>query len=337
MTIDEQIALINDKVDLLDYVSQYTDFKRQGGEYWALSPLTDERTPSFSINTDKFDRQKWKDFSSGGSGDIVDFVKAYEHVGTKRAIEILSAYAGIDGEELRRKTHLDAFDVARRFGGSSGSRKRKTEASGHRILQNDYMDRFEEDHPALQLWRDEGITDLTMDRFEVRFDVFTNRIVFPLRDAEGNIINVIGRTVDPDFKAKNLRKYTYYFPLGNLDVLFGYELARYAIDVTNEIILFESAKSVMLCDGWGIHNTCAILTSHLNDYQRKFLIKLGRPVVFALDKDANPFVDKNVMKLKRYCNVSVTIDTEGVLDEKDSPADKGKDIFVKLYNERIEL
>lgn len=334
MTIDEQIALIDQKVDMLDYISQYTDFTKKGREYWALSPLTAERTPSFSVNTDRSDRHVFKDFSSGHSGDIVDFVKAYEGVGTKKAIEILSEYAAIDGAELARKTHLQPSEVAKAYKRKASKRM---EAKGHKVLSPDYMDRYQKDHPALQLWRNEGITDATMKKFDVRFDPLSNRIVFPLRDNDWNIINVIGRTVDPCFKEKKMRKYTYFFPLGNLDMLYGFANAREEIAAKKEIILFESAKSVMLCDGWGIRNACAILTSHLNDYQLKFLIRLGRPVVFALDEDVNPFVDKNIKKIKMYCNVSVIIDQEGVLDEKDSPADKGKEVFEKLYNGRIEL
>ena len=332
MTIEEQIALIDRNVDMVDYISQYTDFRQKGREYWALSPLTNERTPSFSVNTERSDRHVFKDFSSGASGDIVDFVKVYEGVGTKEAIKILSRYAAIDESELTRKTHLDSAVVAKRYQKKDSKRKH----NGHKVLSNSYMDRFVWNDDKLQLWRDEGITDETMRVFEVRYDPLSNRIVFPLKDNSGNIINVIGRTTDTAFKQKGLRKYTYFFPLGNLDMLYGFSEARDEIAAKGEIVLFESAKSVMMCYGWGIRNTCAILTSHLNDDQYKLLIRLGRPVVFALDKDANPFADKNIKKLRRYCNVSVIVDQEGVLDEKDSPADKGEEAFRKLYEERIE-
>ena len=333
MTLDEQIALVDQKVDMLDYISQYTDFNFKNGEYWALSPLTEERTPSFSVNTDRFQRHTFKDFSSGCSGDIVDFVKAYEGCGTMRAIQILSEWAGIDREELARKTHLESCEIAKSFRHVS---KRKDQVA-HKVLQDNYMDRFDRDAQELKLWRDEGITDTTMLKYSVRFDPFSKRIVFPLRDNSGKIINVIGRTTDPAFKEKGLRKYTYFFPLGNLDMLYGFAEAREEIAARKEIILFESAKSVMLCDGWGIRHTCAILTSHLNDYQRKFLMKLGRPVVFALDKDANPLADKNVKKLSRYCNVSIIADRNGLLGAKDAPVDKGRDVFERLYNERFSV
>lgn len=334
MTIDEQIALIDSKIDMVDYISQYTDFRQKGREFWALSPLTDERTPSFSVNTDRHDRHVFKDFSSGASGDIVDFVKAYEGVGTKEAIRILSEYASIDEGELRRKTHLQPVEIAKRYK-NTAPRKGKLQ-DGHTLLSDDYMDRYEWNDEKLQLWRNEGITDETMRKFGVRYDPFSNRIVFPLKDNTGRIINIIGRTTDPDFKEKKLRKYTYFFPLGNLDILYGFSEAREEIAARKEIIVFESAKSVMMCWGWGIRNACAALTSHINDYQCKLLIRLGQPIVFALDKDANPLADKNIKKLRRYCNVSIIADREGVLREKDSPADKGEDVFRELYRKRLE-
>ena len=182
MTIDEQIALVDSRVDMIDYISQYSDFTKKGREYWALSPLTAERTPSFSVNTDQTDRHVFKDFSSGCSGDIVDFVKAYESVGTKKAIEILSQYASIDGEELARKTHLQPSEVAKMYHRRATKR---VEINGHKVLPPDYMNRYQKDNPALDLWRIEGIDDATMKKFDVRFDPFSNRIVFPLRDNAG--------------------------------------------------------------------------------------------------------------------------------------------------------
>lgn len=51
----------------------------------------------------------------------------------------------------------------------------------------------------------------------------------------------------------------------------------------DEVILFEGAKSVMMADGWGVRNTGALLTSHLNENQFQVLLKLGVKVSFALD------------------------------------------------------
>jgi hypothetical protein len=63
----------------------------------------------------------------------------------------------------------------------------------------------------LKVWYDEGIPFDIMNKYQVRYDPFSNRIVFPIRDNNGEIINVKGRTLDIDYKAKKIRKYTHFY------------------------------------------------------------------------------------------------------------------------------
>ena len=105
----------------------------------------------------------------------------------------------------------------------------------------------------------------------------------------------------------------------------------------HEIILFEGCKSVLLADTWGIHNTGAILTSHLSKNQMVILAKLGCNVIFALDKDVRVRDDRNVNKLKQYVNVYYLWDKDNLLDEKDSPVDKGQEVFNALLHNKYKL
>ena len=72
---------------------------------------------------------------------------------------------------------------------------------------------------------------------------------------------------------------------GELKTIYGLAENMEDIKKKGEIILFEGCKSVLLADTYGVHNTGAILTSHLNPNQMKLLVSLGCRVVFALDKD----------------------------------------------------
>ena len=102
-----------------------------------------------------------------------------------------------------------------------------------------------------------------------------------------------------------------------------------------EIILFEGCKSVLLADTYGIHNTGAILTSHLNPNQMKLLAALGCRVVFALDKDVCIRDDHNIKRLKQFVNVQYLWDKDNLLGEKDSPVDRGQETWKKLYEGRL--
>ena len=80
-----------------------------------------------------------------------------------------------------------------------------------------------------------------------------------------------------------------------------------------------------------------ILTSHLSSNQLKILVKLGVRVVFALDKEVRIRDDRNIEKLKRYVNVEYIYDWGDLLGEKDAPVDKGREVFKKLYDNRLTL
>lgn len=327
-----EVSEIIESVDILEYISQFCDpQERSDGEYWCLSPIKSENTPSFSINPDM---QRFYDFSSGQGGDVLDFIRAYYHCDFWQGLRILKSYAGItDDDTESTPTRLLATSVAKRFRPKE-KREKESKAS---VLPSDYMDRYERNTAKLAVWEREGISRESMERFQVRYDPFSDRIVFPIRDTSGNIISVCGRTLDPDYKAKKLRKYTYFQSLGCLNTIYGLSDNLDAIREQGEIILFEGAKSVMLADGWGICNTGAVLTSHLSSHQFQILLKLGARVSFALDAEVDIREDGNIMKLRQYTEVYWVKNLDNVLGPKDSPTDKGEEVFRALYAGRRRL
>lgn len=326
MDVDELLG----RVDILEYISQYCDLKENNGEWWALSPFTNEKTPSFSVNREK---QMFYDFSSGTGGNLIHFIRKYHKCGFFEAIEILKKYANITDEPEKGVPRLESTKVAKRFSRSTPSIKESKAA----ILSPNYMERYEFNRKKLQPWADEGIPLDVMRKFGVRYDPFSNRIVFPIRNYAGDIINVCGRTLDENYREKGLRKYTYFMPLGSLNTLYGFSENRQAIIEKREIILFEGSKSVMIANGWGVNHTGAILTSHLAPRQFLFLAKLGFRVVFALDKEIDITKDKQIQRLRRYVTVEYIKDEYGLLKEKMSPVDMGRGTFLRLYESRKRL
>jgi DNA primase len=327
-----EISEIVESVDILKYISQFCDLEmKSDGEYWGLSPLKNERTPSFSVNVEK---QRFYDFSSGKGGNVLEFIRQYNNCDFYKALKILKEYAQIaDDEDVSSNKKLAATSIAKKFRNNSKNVKESRSV----ILPADYMERYEWNEAKMKVWADEGISWRAMKRFQVRYDPFSNRLVYPIRNLSGEIINVCGRTLDPEWKMKKLRKYTYFKPLGILDTIYGLAENKDAILEQREIILFEGAKSVMIADSWGIKNTAAILTSHLNSYQFRTLIRLRVRIVFALDSDIDIRSDSNIMKLKPYAQVDWVRNFDDLLDEKDSPVDKGLKVFQQLYRERRRL
>lgn len=328
-----EVSEIIKRVDILSYISQFCELEeRNDGEYWGLSPLKEENTPSFSVNVDK---QRFYDFSSGKGGNVLDFIRQYHKCDFMEGLRILKKYANIrDDDPSTSSQRLLATSVAKKF----KNHQKKEKENKSTILPADYMNRYEHNPNKLSVWRDEGITPESMERFSVRYDPFSDRIVYPIKNADGKIVNIGGRTLDPEWKEKNLRKYTYFFGWNGGVPIYGLPDNINDIKHANQIILFEGAKSVLLADTYGVKNTGALLTSHLSKDQLKMLIKIGvNEVVFALDKDVDIRTIDRIRALMAYTNISYIYDKNDLLEEKDAPVDRGKDVFLKLLAERRRL
>lgn len=315
-------------IDIVEYISQFVDLEERKDEWWGLSCFNEEKTPSFSVRKDP---PVFYDYSSGVGGNIYTFVKHYNKCSSKEAIDILKKYAGFNGEIQTPRQKMSATLTCKKF----ATPKRKRKQSTTTVLDENYMERYEKRVDKLSVWEQEGISRESLDRFQVAYDGFSNRLVYPIRNIEGKIVNVGGRTLDPNWKEKKLRKYTYFHPWGTMNTIYGLsENMRYILE-KREVILFEGCKSVLLADSWGIKNTGALLTSHLSSNQLKILAKLGCRIVFALDKDVRIRNDHNIQILKNYLEVEYLWDKADLLEEKDAPVDKGSKIFQTLYEQRL--
>ena len=210
------------------------------------------------------------------------------------------------------------------------------------------------EHPS---WLKDGITKKEMEKFDIKFSIYQNKIIIPHYDLKGNLIGIRGRSFnqeDLDLKRKYMPvmigKDLYAHHLGYN--LYGIHEHSLGIKKYKKAIVYEGEKSVLLDDkyygtdsfsvascGWGI-------TLH----QVKLLIEnFGvNEIVIAFDKEfTDPFGEKGkqyrekiiklIKKYRMFCNFSYIFDEKGLLEEKDSPIDKGKEIFEKLYNNRFYM
>lgn len=317
-------------VDIVEYISQFIDLTQKGEEFWGLSCFKEENTPSFSVRREP---PLFYDYSSGIGGNLYTFVKHYNRCSNREAVEIIKKYAGYDGEVAVRQEKMAATLDCKRF----IRPKQPTKQTSGIILQDDYMERYEKREDKLQVWEQEGISRESLDRFQVYYDGFSDRLVYPIKNLDGKIVNIGGRALDPEWKEKKMRKYTYFFSWGRMETIYGIFENMDAIIKKKEVILFEGCKSVLIANTWGIKNTGALLTSHLNPAQMKILAKLGCRVVFALDKDVEVRKDHNINILKNYVNCEYLWDKSNLLAEKDSPVDEGEEVFKKLYANRLRF
>lgn len=296
----------------------------------SLSPFKDEKTPSFSVRRDP---PVFFDYSSGIGGNVYTFVRHYNQCGPAQAIKILQDYAGLDGDVAVPHRKFQTTSLCKRF--SPPPKHQKPQKKPVQAYQNDVMLRYEDRKDKLKIWLEEGMSLEALERFQVRYDPIDNRLVYPIFDLTGRVVNIGGRTLDPNYKEKKLRKYTYYsgWPDG-MKLLYGLYENLDEIKKAKQVILFEGAKSVIKAYSYGFKNCGALLTSHLSPAQAEILMRLGVDVVFAVDNDVDIHKDPNIKKLKRYVRIFYLKDTSGTLGEKDSPVDCGPDVFQNLYEGR---
>ena len=116
------------QIAITDYLQQqgYAPARVQGIHYWYYSPLRNERTPSFKVNTE---RNLWYDFGSGEHGDIIDLVCALHRCTISEAIRLLSG--------AKQVAHQDFS-----FGGKRKTSKHKLEIISVQSLTNPYLLRY---------------------------------------------------------------------------------------------------------------------------------------------------------------------------------------------------
>jgi DNA primase len=326
---ESTIEQLVQEIHLLEYVSDYIDLEKKGKDYFGICPFHNENTASFSITPEK---NSWYCFGCGNGGTVIDFVMKYNKVSFVKAISILLDYADIDVSKL--KCESETFQLFKKI---AKLNMKANKAKDHMILLPDTMDTYE--FSGLDIWKKEGISDSVMNKYQVRFDRNAGRIVYPIHDIDGNLINVKGRIISCNWKERKLRKYTYYYPLEQSDFLFGLYQNKKAILDADEVIVFESAKSVMKMETNNVHNCVSLETSHFTDDQIKLLLSLQvHDIILALDNDI-PLVDikKDVKMLTKMTNVYVIKDSKKRLGEKDSPCDKGFELWKELYKERIKI
>lgn len=324
-----EVCDIIEAADVESYLSQFCDFEEKGGELWSISPFNpSEKTPSFSYRRET---KCFYDFSAGFGGNIIDFITRHDEVSVAVAVRKLKTFAHITEQDDQAVVRLEASSIAKRY----RTQVRPPGKSCAKVLPDDIMQRYEFRREKLSVWADEGISWGMLRRYQVRYDALDDRIVYPVRDYDGHIFCVSGRTCDPDYKTKKLRKYTYLGSIGTLNTIYGWAENMEAILRQKEIVLFEGAKSVMKAHGWGFENCGALLTSHLSQNQFEHLIQLssfhGVRMVFALDADVDLTKDEKIMRLTQYAQVLWAKNQNGLLADKEAPVDQGEDVWQRLY------
>ena len=323
---------ISENVNLYEYISQQMELEKRGNDYFGHCTMHTDNTPSFCVTPEK---NTYYCFSCGRGGSIIGYLMDYEGLRFDEAVEKAAKLANVD---LSKMCKSETIMFLKKLKIWSQKPKKPFE---HVILPYSDYDKFNKG--IVQEWLDEGIKQDVMDLFDIRIDERQNRIVYPVYDINGKLINVKARTRFKNYKELRIPKYINYYQIGVMDYLQSLNMTLPYIKKENEVIIFESIKSVMKAYGWGYKNCVSAEKHTLTPEQIKLLTRLRVNIVFAYDSDINysqKDVRQNIDRLKLLTNVFVINDKGellGGVDAKNSPADCGMEIWEKLYKTKKKI
>lgn len=292
------------RTDIVEVIGARLELKRAGREYKARSPFTNEKTPSFFVSPAK---QMYFDFSSGKSGNAIGFLMDYDRLPFPEAVEELAQRAGLEvphegGGEPRLVLDgpLDALAAAERLfraelkrapqavdylqkRGVSGETARRY-GIGYAPESWDFLSRqFPDPQHALTA----GLLKFKDDSADSRrrpYDVFRNRVMFPIRDTRGRVIAFGGRALGDD-PAKYLNSpETPLFHKGRQ--LFGlYEARQASKTALPYLLVVEGYMDAVMLAQYGFTNAVATLGTATTREHLGLLFKSTARVVFCFDGD----------------------------------------------------
>lgn len=211
-------------------------------------------------------------------------------------------------------------------------------------------------HPIITPWVREGIKPEVMEKRGICYDPKNGGIVIPHYDANDRLIGVRERTLIKEnevfgkYRPAKINKQMYNHPLSFN--LYNLNNSKDNIARVKKAMVFEGEKSPMLYASYfGEENDISVAScgSNLIQYQAWLLINLGaEEIIICFDKQFQEFGDDEFKKLVKnlkqihkkygmYAKISFCFDKWGYIGYKDSPIDRGPDIFMELIKRRVNL
>jgi len=183
-------------------------------------------------------------------------------------------------------------------------------------------------------WLMEGISYRTQKYYGVGFDLESKRITIPMRNRFGKLVGIKGRILrDED----DDRKYLYLHRFQNRMEWFNLHMAHPYILSEKRVYIFEAEKSCMKAFSNKVYNTLGIGSSEISIEQAHIIKQLGLDVeiVLCYDKGINLDDIRNQSKIFDGRKVFAMYDNNDLLGNKDSPIDRGLQVWNRLVNECI--
>ena len=307
----QDIDYIFENIDIVSLVSEYVKLEKRGQNYLGLCPFHNEKTPSFTVSPEK---KIAHCFGCGKGGNIFQFVSLIENITYNQAIVKLGTRLGLDIESNSNKE--ERYDL---------NNEHDLMYYGHMLLADYYnyiLMNTKEAEEALKYLLDRGLSVDVIKHFNIGYaprennialnffnsnkidlnimveagllgknetgdyyDVFKDRVMFPIKNNKNQVVAFSGRTMSSD---KGVPKYyntheTKIFE--KRTVLYNFSDARAFIAKENEVIFCEGYMDVIKAHQNGIKNAVALMGTNIDNNKLNEILSLVSKVTLSLDND----------------------------------------------------
>lgn len=320
---------IKARISIEDLAGEYLELKRTGRNFKALSPWTNERTPSFIISPDK---QIWHDFSSGKGGDIFGFIMEVEGMNFREALEFLARKAGVEIETFDSKRSREISEKKERL---------------RKILQisaNFYQHMLVRNKEALNyVFKNRKLSKEIVQEFKIGFapntqkmltnfllkkgfamsdirdagllnrfggDIFRNRMVITLQDSGGSPVGFTGRIIKDEPNAPKYLNTPQTLLYDKSSNIFGLSQAKNEIRKAGFVVVVEGNMDVISSHQSGVKNVVATAGTAMTVHHLKALGRFSNDVRLCFDSDqAGVSATERAISLGQQAGVELSIIT----------------------------
>ena len=355
---------ITQRLKVSDVVGSIVKLTKRGKEFVGLSPFTNEKTPSFTVNDEK---GFYHCFSSGEHGGIFDFLIKIEKLTFGDAVRRLASKAGMSEYKFSK------LDV------ETEKKVKRSEKIFQLFFNYCHKNIFTEENKShLDYLLNRSLKKATIENFQLGFcddgnrasnhflklgyhekelietglfylheqkniliPRFKNRIIFPIKNLFGEFIGCGGRTVLSSVPAKYINSpETIFFKKGNN--LYNFNNAKSENKNTDYLLIVEGYMDVVSLYNHDIKNVCASLGTAITDNQINLAWRNFKNIIICFDGDksgaaaAYRAAEKLIKISKANHTVSFMIMPQG-LDPDDYVGKFGKDGFNSLVKKKKDI
>ncbi len=324
----DAVSEIKSRLNVEDVVSQYIQLKRAGRNFKGLSPFTNEKTPSLMVSPEK---QIWHDFSSGKGGDILTFVMEVEGLDFRAALELLARQAGVELEQFKGRSGagklknrlLEVLDAAASY---YQAELRNSQPALRYLVRKRHFGK-----KTILDWRlgyspnlNRGLTDtlvkkgfslteikragLAVERRGQTVDMFRNRMMIPLCDAQGSVVGFTARLLTDDPSAPKYINTPATAVYDKSRQIFGLHMAKESVRKSSFVVVAEGNLDVISSHQAGVANVVASAGTAMTQQHLLTLKRFTSDIRLSFDSDrAGVAAAERVIPLAQKAGVELKI------------------------------